>query len=77
AIIGNLELAERRIDDRDRLKRYLASAGEAAGRGSAITRRLLSFSRQRDLAAEVFRPDAAIRAIEELILRTTAGRIRV
>lgn len=77
AIIGNLELAERRIDDRDRLTRYLASAGEAAGRGSAITRRLLSFSRQRDLAAEVFRPDTAIRAIEELILRTTAGRIRI
>lgn len=77
AIIGNLELAERRIDDRERLTRYLASAGEAAGRGSAITRRLLSFSRQRDLAAEVFRPDEAIRAIEELILRTTAGRIRV
>ena len=77
AIIGNLELAERRIDDRDRLQRYLGAANEAAGRGSAITRRLLSFSRQRDLAAEVFRPDEAIRSIEELIVRTAAGRIRV
>ncbi|WP_242417283.1 response regulator [Sphingomonas panni] len=77
AIIGNLELAERRIDDRDRLQRYLGAASEAAGRGSAITRRLLSFSRQRDLAAEVFSPDDTIRAIEELIVRTAAGRIRV
>ncbi len=77
AIIGNLELAERRIDDRDRLQRYLGAAGEAAGRGSAITRRLLSFSRQRDLAAEIFRPDDVIRSIEELIVRTAAGRIRV
>ena len=77
AIIGNLELAERRIDDRDRLQRYLGAASEAAGRGSAITRRLLSFSRQRDLAAEIFHPDDAIRAIEELIVRTAAGRIRV
>lgn len=77
AIIGNLELAERRIDDRDRLRRYLDAAGEAAGRGSAITRRLLSFSRQRDLAAEIFRPDDVIRSIEELIVRTAAGRIRV
>lgn len=77
AIIGNLELAERRIDDRDRLKRYLAAASDAAGRGSAITRRLLSFSRQRDLAAEIFRPDTAILAIEELIVRTTGGRIRI
>ncbi len=77
AILGNLELAGRRIDDPDRLRRYLAAATEAASRGSAITRRLLSFSRQRDLAAEVFRPDAAIHAIEELIVRTAAGRIRV
>ena len=77
AIMGNLELAERRIDDRSRLERYLGAASEAAGRGSAITRRLLSFSRQRDLAAEVFSPDDAIRAIEELIVRTAAGRIRV
>lgn len=77
AIIGNLELAGRRIDDRERLQRYLAAAGEAAGRGSAITRRLLSFSRQRDLAAEIFQPDDVIRSIEELIVRTAAGRIRV
>jgi len=77
AIIGNLELADRRIDDRDRLRRYLDAAREAAGRGSAITRRLLSFSRQRDLAAEIFRPDDVIRSIEELIVRTAAGRIRV
>ena len=77
AIIGNLELAERRIDDRDRLRRYLSAASEAAGRGSGITRRLLSFSRQRDLAAEIFRPDDVIRSIEELIVRTAAGRIRV
>ncbi|RSV31735.1 hybrid sensor histidine kinase/response regulator [Sphingomonas sp. ABOLH] len=77
AIVGNLELAERRIDDRDRLRRYLDAASEAAGRGSAITRRLLSFSRQRDLAAEIFRPDDVIRSIEELIVRTAAGRIRV
>ncbi|MEH3038951.1 MAG: ATP-binding protein [Sphingomonas paucimobilis] len=37
----------------------------------------MSFSRQRDLAAETFRPDDVIRSIEELIVRTAAGRIRV
>lgn len=77
AILGNLELAERRIDQPERLARHLAAAGEAAGRGSAITRRLLSFSRQRDLAAEVFQPDEAIRAVEDLIVRTAAGRVRL
>jgi signal transduction histidine kinase/CheY-like chemotaxis protein len=77
AILGNLELAERRLTDPDRLRRHLGAATEAASRGSAITRRLLSFSRQRDLAAETFRPDTAIRAVEELIVRTTAGRVRL
>ncbi|MFV0624586.1 response regulator [Sphingomonas sp. ac-8] len=75
AILGNLELAERSLDKPDRLARFLANARSAAGRGSAITRRLLSFSRQRDLAAETFEPDVAIRELEELIARTMAGRV--
>jgi signal transduction histidine kinase len=75
AILGNLELAERALDKPDRLARFLANARSAAGRGSAITRRLLSFSRQRDLAAETFRPDEAIRDLEELVARTMAGRV--
>lgn len=75
AILGNLELAERSLDKPDRLTRFLANARSAAGRGSAITRRLLSFSRQRDLAAETFRPDEAIRDLEELVARTMAGRV--
>ncbi|MFZ3485596.1 response regulator [Sphingomonas sp. 3-13AW] len=75
AILGNLELAERALDKPDRLARFLSNARSAAGRGSAITRRLLSFSRQRDLAAETFLPDTAIRDLEELVARTMAGRV--
>ncbi len=76
AIIGNLELAGRAAGgDPDRLARFLRNANEAAGRGSAITRRLLSFSRQRDLAAGTFDPATAIRGIEELIVRGAAGRV--
>jgi signal transduction histidine kinase len=75
AILGNLELAERSLDKPDRLARFLSNARSAAGRGSAITRRLLSFSRQRDLAAETFRPDEAVRDLEELVARTMAGRV--
>lgn len=75
AILGNLELAERALEKPERLARFLANARSAAGRGSAITRRLLSFSRQRDLAAETFRPDEAIRDLEDLVARTMAGRV--
>jgi CheY-like chemotaxis protein len=72
AILGNLELAERSLDKPDRLARFLSNARSAAGRGSAITRRLLSFSRQRDLAAETFHPDDAVRDLEELVATPTA-----
>lgn len=75
AIMGNLELSARRIGEPERLKRHIDAASDAASRGSAITRRLLSFSRQRDLAAETFYPDDAIRAVEDLIVRTSAGRV--
>ncbi|MFS0738442.1 response regulator [Sphingomonas sp. 1P06PA] len=74
-ILGNLELAMARRDDPVRLERYLANAREAATRGSTVSRRLLAFTRQRDLAAETFDPAEALRGIEELIVRAMAGRV--
>ena len=74
-ILGNLELARRSSADPARLDRYLANANDAASRGSAISRRLLTFSRQRDLAAETFLPARAIREVEDIIVRSMAGRV--
>lgn len=48
AILGSLDLAGRRMDDRERLTRYIENAAAAAQRGAALTRRLLGFSRQMD-----------------------------
>lgn len=76
-ILGNLELAATRRDDPVRLERYLANAREAATRGSAVSRRLLAFTRQRDLAAETFDPAEALRGIEDLIVRAMAGRVTI
>jgi CheY-like chemotaxis protein len=75
AVIGNLELAGRRAGADEKLGRFLGNAAEAAKRGTALSQRLLSFSRQRDLTAEVFEPDAAARSIEDLIVRSTAGLV--
>ena len=82
AVLGNLELATRTIAqgvpaDPARLARFLGNATDAAQRGTALTQRLLSFSRQRDLAAETFLPGSAMRAIEDLVVRTMAGRVTV
>ncbi len=73
AIIGNLELAERRAGTDERLARFLRNAADAAQRGTALSQRLLSFSRQRDLAAESFDPNEAVASIEDLISRSMAG----
>ncbi|GGE88305.1 response regulator [Sphingomonas prati] len=81
AVLGNLELATRAgvggAADPERLARFLHNATEAARRGTALTQRLLSFSRQRDLAAETFAPGDALRAIEDLVVRSMAGRVAV
>lgn len=76
-IVGNLELAQKALDNPAKLPRYLGNAAEAANRGTAVSRRLLAFSRQRDLAAETFCPGAAVREIEDLIVRSMAGRVTV
>jgi signal transduction histidine kinase len=75
AVIGNLELASRRAGDDEKLARFLTNATEAARRGTALSQRLLSFSRQRDLAAESFCPNDAVRSIEDLIVRSMAGLV--
>ena len=81
AVLGNLELATRTAGaatpDPARMARFLTNATEAARRGTALTQRLLSFSRQRDLAAETFVPGDAMRAIEDLVVRSMAGRVTV
>lgn len=43
-VLGNLELASRRIED-DKIRRYLAGATQAAQRGAKLTAQLLAFSR--------------------------------
>jgi signal transduction histidine kinase len=74
-ILGNLELAGRARDNAEKLTRYLTNAAEAAKRGTGVSRRLLAFSRQRDLAAETFNPATAVKEIEELVVRSMASRV--
>lgn len=75
AILGNVELAQVRAgDDADeKLVRHLRHAEEAARRGTALTQRLLSFSRQGDLAAALLDPASVTAAVEPLVARTTGG----
>ncbi|UFN48093.1 response regulator [Roseomonas sp. OT10] len=77
AILGNLQLAARRAAMDPRLTRLVQNATMAAERGAALTQRLLSFSRQRDLALQPVDANALILGMEDLLGRSLGGAVRV
>jgi signal transduction histidine kinase len=77
AILGSLELAVRRNDGDARLQRLLENATMAAERGTTLTQRLLTFSRQRDLALRSVGANELIHEMQDLILRSIGGGIVV
>ena len=76
-IIGNLELAARRIEDRTKLEVHLGNAQDAAKRAAVLTQRLLAFSRQQPLAPEVLDLNKFVSGMSELLLRSLGETIRV
>jgi PAS domain S-box-containing protein len=77
AILGSLELAVRRNDGDARLQRLLENATMAAERGTTLTQRLLSFSRQRDLALRSVGANELIHEMQDLILRSIGSGIAI
>ncbi|MCB8819633.1 response regulator [Microvirga rosea] len=77
AVLGSLDLASRRAPDDPRLNRLLKNAIYAAERGASLTQRLLSFSRQRDLRLQTVDVNRVIADMNDLLLRTLGGVIRI
>ncbi|QFU15284.1 response regulator [Microvirga thermotolerans] len=77
AVLGSLDLASRRAPDDPRLNRLLKNAIYAAERGASLTQRLLSFSRQRDLRLQTVDINRVIGDMNDLLMRTLGGVIRV
>jgi signal transduction histidine kinase len=76
-IIGNLELAGRRIDERPRLEKALEHALDAAARAAALTKRLLAFSRQQPLEPQTLDLNKTVSGMSDLLLRTLGETVRV
>jgi len=77
AILGSLHLAGRRVQDAPDLQRLLRNATMAAERGSALTRRLLSFSRRNDLALRTVSVHRLIIGMSDLLARTLGGTVEL
>ena len=77
AITGALELAIRRINEPERLRRLLGIAMQAAERGARLTQQMLAFSRHRDIAPHPLDINTIIRESEGLIQRTAEALVEV
>ena len=77
AIIGNLELAIARSQDRPDVVRLLGGAMRSADRGAALTQRMLAFGRRQFLRFQPVVIPALLEGMSELLGRTIGPSVRV
>jgi len=78
AILGNVDLALRRLSNGDeRVRRSLNSARQASERAANLVQRLLSFSRQHPLTVKAVNVNLLVQEMSELIRRTIGETITV
>ncbi|MBV9249963.1 MAG: PAS domain S-box protein [Acetobacteraceae bacterium] len=76
AVIGNLELLERRLQDPQQL-RYVQSAIRAAQRGGELTQQLLAYARRQNLSQQAVDVNAAMQGMADLLQRSLGGLVQV
>ncbi len=77
AVQGAAGLIERRADNPASVRRFARSVAEAAERGAAVTRRLLSFARRGDLRAERIDPAGLLDGLRDVLAQTLGTPIAV
>ncbi len=77
-VIGNLDLAKRRIANGDvDIVRFLDNGMDGAKRAAQLTRRLLAFSRKQPLSPAIIDTNQLVRGMEDLFRRTLGERIDI
>lgn len=76
-VLGNLQLARRRLNDNAVVERLLAAATSGAERGAEVVKQLLTFSRQQVLEARVVDVAAWMAGASPLISSALRGDIKV
>ena len=69
AVLGSLNLLEKRLPDDPRSHRLLQNAVQGAQRGAALTQRLLAFSRRQELKPEAVDIPGLVSGMKELLER--------
>ena len=76
AVVGNLDLALRRVED-EKIRRWLSGALQAAQRGAKLTAQLLAFSRKQRMQAEPTDLNALVSGMGDLLLRSIGTTVRI
>jgi signal transduction histidine kinase/ActR/RegA family two-component response regulator len=76
AVLGNIELAARGIED-ERTRQFLSGATQAAERGAKLTHQLLAFSRKQQLRLEAVNLSDLVSNMGDLLIRTIGATIRI
>ncbi len=77
AIIGSLELVQRRVADDPRVLPLVSNALQAAERGAALTKRMLAFARRQELEAEPTDIRLLVSGMADLLDRSLGSGIEI
>ena len=77
AVTGGLSLIQRRSGDAEAVRRLSGMAADAAGRGAAITGRLLTFARRGELQAVPVQPVVLLEGLRAMLGPTLGANITV
>lgn len=75
AVLGNIELLQKRLPDDPRFRDLLANARQGAERGAALTQRMLAFARRQDLTVAPVDVGQLIDSMISLFKQSTGPKI--
>jgi two-component system NtrC family sensor kinase len=77
AIIGNLDLALRRLPEGDRVRAWLSNSRKASERAATLVQRLLAFSRQHPLEVKSVEINRLVQDMSDLLARTLGETVTI
>ena len=77
AVLGSLEIVDRRMDPDPRIKPFIDNAVAAAQRGAALTQRMLAFARRQELVMGAVDVLETVRGMKDLLERALGPSVFV
>jgi CheY-like chemotaxis protein/two-component sensor histidine kinase len=76
-VLGNLDLARKRLPDDPKLKQFIENSILATKRGAALTQRMLAFARRQELKTEPVDVPGLVRELADLLQRSIGPLVSI